>query len=943
MASIGSRLPRTIAVLAATILMSPGISLAAPFGITDLFATGSNAVEISAITGDDRGGIAVAPPYVLYTGDGGTGRFALADLSGATEFSSRHDYLVSDLSTGRVYEIVGPDASPSGITALALQEIDTSTGGFTGSGITLSSPIALPFRTGFFSGWGRVTLWNSFPERAINIDLPSGTVTELGEMLEFPRADCENLNFWGVAEEVGAELWIAYVEDSQEVVRRRVPDGLRRVIATFSNLADACSFTLSPAHNRWYFEHEGTSQFRAGDETLASADATWSDTFADADADGTYDPWDNCPGVSNPGQADCDGDLTGDACDPDTVDPDGDAVDAVCDNCPATANTNQADGDDDGFGDACDACVGSGPDDTDSDAVCDTVDNCPMVANADQSDADGNGLGDACNDGEDGDGDDWADGLDNCPTIANPAQDDSNVDGIGDACSPQVAITSISSGSGDLTASVTATSPFALPLSGLVNVCDGLGVTDITFTWLAASFEPPTQFELTINGTTVATPLEPGGVTFPCDATIDSYTVPLSTALPLLMPGVNRLGVRKSGISPDSFTVLGWIYATVTTSAGAQRVELFDAGGGNDYDNPDLCDAGFTFDAVDSQAVTQVLCDAVVSQGWSGTLPACGLDLSGLGNQEYTLLVTATDGVVGAPSSGAATFTHAGETNLYINHDCSDANPCTVGCWDEGMGTCAQQPGNMGAPCRAAAGACDVAEQCDGATPSCPSDATLPDGASCTDGQFCNGAEQCLAAACQPAADPCPLICDEVGDQCVSGCPPVAQSGCLTAGRSALIIKRKGDDAKHKLLWKWLKGQATELGDFGDPQTSANHVLCLYGGASETLLTDGEIQVPKDAALWTPIGATGWRYRDASAAEDGAQKLLLKSSSQDKSKAMLKGKGSLLPDPTLPVASASLPLVVQLLNSQTSTCLESTLTATDVVTNDNTQFKAKTE
>ena len=48
---------------------------------------------------------------------------------------------------------------------------------------------------------------------------------------------------------------------------------------------------------------------------------------------------DNCPGTTNPSQADTDGDLVGDA----------------CDNCPTVPNTNQYDADRDGLGDACDA------------------------------------------------------------------------------------------------------------------------------------------------------------------------------------------------------------------------------------------------------------------------------------------------------------------------------------------------------------------------------------------------------------------------------------------------------------------------------------------------------------------------------------------------------------------------------------------------------------
>src|SRR5262249_50783841 len=146
-------------------------------------------------------------------------------------------------------------------------------------------------------------------------------------------------------------------------------------------------------------------------------------------------------------QSDCDGDGLGDACDPDTVDPDGDGVDAACDNCVATANADQADVDHDGFGDACDACFGAGVTDSDGDADCDISDN--------------------------------------CPSIANPGQEDANRDGIGDACSPQLAIDPITSSAGHLSANVSATSPLGLALDGSLEICDGVAVTDVTFTYLA--------------------------------------------------------------------------------------------------------------------------------------------------------------------------------------------------------------------------------------------------------------------------------------------------------------------------------------------------------------------------------------------------------------------------------------------------------------------------
>jgi hypothetical protein len=52
----------------------------------------------------------------------------------------------------------------------------------------------------------------------------------------------------------------------------------------------------------------------------------------DTDGDGRLDPSDNCPNVANPGQSDIDGDLLGDACDPDA---DGDGVANGVDACIA--------------------------------------------------------------------------------------------------------------------------------------------------------------------------------------------------------------------------------------------------------------------------------------------------------------------------------------------------------------------------------------------------------------------------------------------------------------------------------------------------------------------------------------------------------------------------------------------------------------------------------
>ncbi|MEM9525109.1 MAG: PKD domain-containing protein, partial [Bacteroidota bacterium] len=134
--------------------------------------------------------------------------------------------------------------------------------------------------------------------------------------------------------------------------------------------------------------------------------------YADFDGDGFGDPGDsqvacsqpddfvldgtdNCPAIFNPGQADNDGDLEGDVCDPDD-DNDGILDGADCDPFDDQVGAQTlyyADFDGDGFGDpemsqlAC-----TQPDDY----VLDNTDNCPDEFNPDQADSDNDNIGDVC-------------------------------------------------------------------------------------------------------------------------------------------------------------------------------------------------------------------------------------------------------------------------------------------------------------------------------------------------------------------------------------------------------------------------------------------------------------------------------------------------------------------------------------------------------------------
>ena len=72
---------------------------------------------------------------------------------------------------------------------------------------------------------------------------------------------------------------------------------------------------------------------------------------------------------------------------------------------------------------------------------------------------------------------------------------------------------------------------------------------------------------------------------------------------------------------------------------------------------------------------------------------------------------------------------------------------------------------------------------------------------------------------------------------------------------------------------------------------------------------------------------------------DGAQKAVVRSGAGGRAKALVKGKGSNLPDELL--LPLTLPVIVQLVNDTNSTCFSSFYDVSVVIKNDAQHFKAR--
>jgi aldose sugar dehydrogenase len=164
-----------------------------------------------------------------------------------------------------------------------------------------------------------------------------------------------------------------------------------------------------------------------------------------------------------------------------------------------------------------------------------------------------------------------------------------------------------------------------------------------------------------------------------------------------------------------------------------------------------------------------------------------------------------------------------------------------------------------------------------------------------------------------------------------------------TVGDKAQILLKDNptDDAKDVLLWKWLKGAATDAAEFGDPVDLHTYELCLYDGGglvgSATAPADGTCN---GAACWRPRGS-GFRYRDSERSPDGLRSIVLKAGGDGEARIRVYGKGADLAMPDLSLLTS--PLTVQLKRAGSTTCWGATYSFPPALRNEGAIFKDRAD
>jgi len=169
----------------------------------------------------------------------------------------------------------------------------------------------------------------------------------------------------------------------------------------------------------------------------------------------------------------------------------------------------------------------------------------------------------------------------------------------------------------------------------------------------------------------------------------------------------------------------------------------------------------------------------------------------------------------------------------------------------------------------------------------------------CIASNACDGAGTCVSGPPLTPCDQCSR-CDSGAGICVAD-PATSCKAPAVKGAAQLSVRIK----RPTLSWKWSKGEATTLADFGDPVLSDAYSLCVYDESPVTLFA---VTVPPGPS-WRTAGLRGFKYKDKLGMAGGVTTVDLEAAAAGKAKISVSAQGSHMRRPGLPLP---VPLTVQL-------------------------------
>jgi hypothetical protein len=145
-----------------------------------------------------------------------------------------------------------------------------------------------------------------------------------------------------------------------------------------------------------------------------------------------------------------------------------------------------------------------------------------------------------------------------------------------------------------------------------------------------------------------------------------------------------------------------------------------------------------------------------------------------------------------------------------------------------------------------------------------------------------------------------------------TSCSPTPASGCNTAVRGKLTMRKNADPSRSRWGWKW-KGGTIDATEVGDPTGETDMAVCLYDAVGN--LVGGDVL--HGAAEWRPVNR-GFEYKDKLLTRHGLQKIRIRTGTPSlNAYVQAKAKGTGIGNPTLPV---TLPVTAQLVNLDSGKC-----------------------